>query len=76
MAVGKTARNERIKLLAGLAHSAATTCLAVGVVAPLAAKVYNPFGVGEVSLRVLAIWLLAVVLFHGGAQIILGRPKD
>ena len=76
MAVGKTARNERIKLLAGLLHSAATTCMALGLFAPLAAKVYNPVGIGEVSPIVPVLWVLAVVLFHGGAQIMLGRLKD
>jgi|GEM_PF-2804055 hypothetical protein len=76
MAVGKTAWNERIKLLAGLFQSAATTSFAVGLLAPMAAKVYSSGGIDAVPLGFAAAWLGAVVLFHGVAQIILARLRD
>ena len=75
MAVGKTAWNERIKLIAGLLHSAATTCLAVGVIAPLAASVYNSGSIGPVSVASVVVWLLAIGVFHGIAQLMLGRSQ-
>jgi hypothetical protein len=76
MPVGKTAWNERLKLFAGLLHSAATTYLAVGLVAPLAASVYNPTSISAVPLTGVLFWALAVVLLHGCAQMALGRLRD
>jgi hypothetical protein len=42
MAIGKSAWNERVKLLANLFQSIATTAIGLGILAPLAASLYNP----------------------------------
>ena len=76
MAVGKTARNERLKLFAGLLHSAATTCMALGLFAPLAASVYNAGNVGTFTVTGVVGWAAGVVVFHSVAQIILGGLRD
>lgn len=76
MAVGKTARNERLKLFAGLLNNGPASCFAIGVVAPLAASVYNQGNVGGVPLTVSLAWVLPIILMHGIAQAALGRLRD
>lgn len=71
--------NERTKLTANALNTAATSCFAVGVLAPLAAMFYR-FGSGPTSLVLLAaglaVWLPVAGLLHYCARWMLGdlRP--
>jgi hypothetical protein len=71
--------DEKIKLTANSLDRASTACLAVGVIAPLAAAFYDlePSGSGWKSLVLGAlIWLLAAIALHYAARRALnGLPK-
>ena len=75
MPVGKSAFNERVKLLANLFQSIATTSLGVGLLAPLAASLYaaQSFSVPWTGA---ILWTAWTALLHGMAQLVLGRLRD
>jgi hypothetical protein len=75
MAVGKSAFNERVKRLANLFQSIATTSLGVGLLAPLAASLYAAprFSVPWTGAIVWTAW---GALWPGLAQRVLGRLRD
>jgi len=72
--------NERTKLLANALDRASTACFTVGVATPLAGWIYN---IGELratlSAEGLAIglsgWIVAALLLHLGARVVLGRLR-
>jgi hypothetical protein len=67
--------NERTKLLANALDRASTACLTVGVVAPLAAALYNFGGVTIqpwVVVLGVVIWLSGAVVLHLTARSVLG----
>jgi hypothetical protein len=75
--------NERVKLFATYMNVAAGSCLALGVIAPLAAVLFIvvPFGIGvSAALSKIgagaAVWLVASVLLHWIAQLALGSLRD
>ena len=78
MALGKSAWNERIKLLANLFQSIATTSIGVGVLAPLAASLYNPASVQPSVSLGLAMSFAAVgaAASHLVAQLVLGEMRE
>ena len=59
--------NERTKLTANALNTAATSCFAVGVLAPVAASFYN-VGQGAVPIRWIAVgvalWLSVALFLH------------
>jgi hypothetical protein len=68
--------NEKTKLLANALDRASTTCLALGVIAPIAAAFYTTASVRTPLGSVLtgtAIWLGVAIGLHMGARWILNR---
>jgi len=66
--------NERTKLLANAFDRASTACLTVGVLAPLAAVIYNLSGThldGWVLVVGTVIWLFAAIALHLIARVVL-----
>jgi multisubunit Na+/H+ antiporter MnhG subunit len=66
--------NERTKLLANALDRASTACLTVGVLAPVAAVLYNVSGTQTaawVFVLGAVIWLLAAVALHLIARVVL-----
>ena len=70
--------NERTKLTATALNTVATSCMTVGVLAPMAAAWYN-FGAFPVRLPWMAsgvlIWLAIALLVHYDARRTLGRLR-
>jgi ACR3 family arsenite efflux pump ArsB len=70
--------NERTKLTANAFNTIATSCVTVGVVAPLAAVFYN-FGPNAVPVRTVVlgvvIWLVIAIVAHYNARLHLGRLR-
>lgn len=69
--------NERLKLVANLWQSAATTALGLGILAPTAALLYNPVGIAPtlpIGLGVLISFLI-VAICHGVALTVLGKLR-
>lgn len=70
--------NEQTKVTAAAFNTVATSCVTVGVLAPLAAALYN-FGQSRVSVPALglgiAIWLGAASIIHYNARVHLRRLK-
>ena len=68
--------NERTKLTATALNTVATSCMTVGVLAPMAAVWYN-FGAFPIRISWLAsgvvIWLAIAVVMHYTARRLLGR---
>jgi len=63
--------NETLKLQANALDRASTACLTVGVLAPVAATVYNLSGTHTdlwVFVIGAAIWLFAAIALHLGAR--------
>ena len=69
--------NERTKLLANALDRASTACVTVGLLAPLAALLYNlsPVHV-EVWIMIVggAVWLLGAIGLHISARWVLRSP--
>jgi hypothetical protein len=70
--------NERTKLLANALDRASTACFTVGVATPLAAWVYDINALRStydpLAMSVgLTGWILAAVLLHIGARVVLRR---
>jgi hypothetical protein len=69
--------DEKIKLVANALDRASTACLAVGVIAPLAAALYEMDPNGRAATAVLAlgalIWLAAAIALHLAARWTLNR---
>ena len=78
MALGKSAWNERVKLLANLLQSIATSTIGVGIIAPLAAALYNPGSIRpNVSLGFAIVVVAAnAAACHLAAQAVLGRIRE
>lgn len=77
--VPKLVANERVKLFAGALNTGATALFTVGVVAPMAARVYASSSVGASAGTVLigaAAFLLAAVALHAIAQWVLGGLRE
>lgn len=74
----KGAWNERVKLLAGLFQSIATAGIGVGLLAPIAALLYNPAAIaaGVSLVAPIGVSLIGIILSHVVAQLILGRVRD
>jgi len=69
--------NERTKLLAGLLQSGATTSLALGFLAPLAALVYHPGAVAAAPIGAgVLIWVTVAATFHAMAHAALGMLRE
>ena len=68
--------NERTKITAAAFNTVATSCVTVGVLAPLSVALYN-FGQNAVPVPTIAlgaaIWLAIGVLMHYNARYVLGR---
>ena len=76
----KLARNERVKLLAGLLNTIAASCVTVGLLTPLAALLYDLGGArGALSSGTLLFgipaYLVCAGLLHLIAQRFLGRLR-
>jgi hypothetical protein len=78
MALGKSAWNERVKLLANLFQSIATTSIGVGILAPLAANMYNPTSIRpSVNLGLaMAFAALGAAVCHLAAHLVLGSLRE
>ena len=78
MASGNAAWNERVKLLANLFQSIATTSIGVGILAPLAASLYNPGSIRpNVSIGLVVTLIgIAAAVSHFAAQAVLGRIRE
>jgi len=70
--------NERTKLLANALDRASTSCITIGVLAPVAAALYAPRG-AIVPVQVLLVgataWVFAAVVLHLAARYVLSRLK-
>ena len=75
MAAGKGAFNERVKLLANLFQSIATTSIGVGLLAPLAASLYTSQGF-SVPWSGAMLWVVWAGVLHGAAQLVVGRLRE
>jgi len=68
--------NERTKLLANALDRASTACLAVGILAPLAAAMQAQAPRFTLVLTVsLMGWFAAAIMLHIGARWVLGGPR-
>jgi len=69
-------RNKRLELLAATVNSAATSAIAVGIIAPLAAALYGvgaPDGPKAASIATgFVVWIAAACALHSAARWILG----
>jgi hypothetical protein len=70
--------DERTKLLANALDRASTACFTVGIATPIAGYVYGVSGFrSTIGLSALALgmagWLIAAIILHLGARIVLGR---
>ena len=70
--------DERTKLLASALDRASTACFTVGIVTPLAGYIYDVSGFrSAVSPAIFLLgmvgWLVAAIVLHLGARIVLGR---
>ena len=70
--------DERTKLLANALDRASTACFTVGIATPIAGYVYDVSGFrSSIGLSALLLgmvgWLVAAVVLHLGARIVLGR---
>lgn len=70
--------NERVKYIANSFDRASTSCLTVGVFAPIAASLYTSAGaqIGAIQfIGAVVSWLLAAVILHLWGRVILRRPQ-
>ena len=75
----KLVRNERVKLLAAALNTGATALFTVGVVAPMAARLYTFAGSDVATITVVlgaAAFLVAAILLHWFAQLVLGGLRE
>ena len=72
-------RNERLKLVAGALDRASTACIAVGLIAPVSAAIYQvalpQTGIG-IFIVGAVIWILAAAGLHLFAQRVLGGLRQ
>ena len=78
---GKAARNERRKLFASILNTLAGATITVGVLAPAAGILYgfSAPGVDRSASYVVVVataWLLAGVVLHSVAQLVLGGIEE
>lgn len=76
---GKSTRNERRKLMASLLNTLAGAAVTVGVLAPIAGMLYGVTvpAMSAVGLVVaLAVWLVAGLILHVIARVVLGRIEE